>query len=56
MRYLTDGFHLYEVLSRHENYGLTRGTYLTVSDCRSGRVRQMAPIEVALCEAVSDGD
>jgi hypothetical protein len=39
MRYLTDGTHLYEIVSRRivENYGLLRGTigYTIIRDCVS---------------------
>jgi hypothetical protein len=39
MRYLTDGTHLYEVVSRRtvQNFGLLRGTirYVVIRDCVS---------------------
>ena len=52
MTYLTDGVHLYEKISWCPNFGLTGGGWLTVRDCRTGDVRAMCELELALCEPV----
>ena len=53
MNYLTDGVHLYEKIGWCENFGLTGGGWLTVRDCRTGTVRALCQLELALCEPVS---
>lgn len=52
MNYLTDGVHLYETISWCQNFGLAGGGWLTVRDCRTGAVRAMSELEVALCEPI----
>jgi hypothetical protein len=51
--YLTDGVHLYEVRARVENYGLSAGAWLSVADCATGLVRELSPLEAALCHRVA---
>jgi len=53
--YLTDGVHLYERLGWCQNYGLAGGGWLTVRDCRTGAVRRMCQLELALCDPVPTG-
>jgi hypothetical protein len=50
--YLTDGVHLYEKIGWCQNFGLAGGGWLTVRDCRTGAVRAMCELELALCEPV----
>jgi hypothetical protein len=52
MSYLTDRVHLYEAIGWCQNFGLTGGGWLTVRDCRTGDVRAMCELELALCEPV----
>jgi hypothetical protein len=55
MRYLTDGTHLYEIVSRRtvENYGLLRGTigYTIVRECIS---EEMATLDDLTLAALSE--
>ena len=50
--YLTDGVHLYEAIGWRQNFGLKGGGWLSVRDCRTGDVRAMCELELALCEPV----
>ncbi|MGO9905090.1 MAG: hypothetical protein ACLP4R_26375 [Solirubrobacteraceae bacterium] len=52
MGYLTDRVHLYEEIGWCQNFGLTGGGWLTVRDCRTGDVRAMCELELALCQPV----
>lgn len=54
MTYLTDGVHLYEKISWCQNFDLTGGGWLTVRDCRTGNVRAMCQLELALCESIPE--
>ena len=49
---LTDRVHLYEEIGWCDNFGLTGGGWLTVRDCRTGDVRAMCELELALSEPV----
>ena len=53
--YLTDGVHLYERIGWCQNFGLAGGGWLTVRDCRTGAVRTMCELELALCEPIPRG-
>jgi hypothetical protein len=55
MNYLTDGMHLYERVGWCQNFGLAGGGWLTVRDCRTGAVRRMCELELALCDPVPTG-
>ena len=56
MRYLTDGIHLFEVVSRRtvENYGLRRGTisYVIIRDCVSEAVATFDELNLATLSEV----
>ena len=56
MRYLTDGTHLFEVVSRRtvENYGLRRGTisYVIIRDCVSEAVATLDELNLATLSEV----
>jgi hypothetical protein len=52
VNYPTDGVHLYEGLGWCQNFGLTGGGWLTVRDCRTGTIRKLCRLELALCEPV----
>lgn len=51
-RYVTDGFHLYEIEGTIRNYGLTGGWFMTVQNCLTGQIREVGPLELALCRPV----
>ncbi len=56
MRYLTDGTHLYEVVSRRsvQNYGLLRGTirYVVIRDCVSEATATIDDLHLAVLAEV----
>jgi hypothetical protein len=56
MRYLTDGIHLFEVVSRRtvQNYGLRRGTisYVIIRDCVSEAVATLDELNLATLSEV----
>ena len=56
MRYLTDGIHLYEVVTQRtvQNYGLRRGTisYTIIRDCVSEATATFDDLQLAALSAV----
>ncbi len=57
VKYLTDGYHLYEVASQRivQNFGLRRGTigYTIVRDCISGATATLGDLDLAALSNVS---
>jgi hypothetical protein len=56
MRYLTDGTHLYEIVSRRtvQNFGLKRGSirYLVIRDCVSEATATIDDLQLAALSEV----
>jgi hypothetical protein len=56
MRYLTDGTHLYEIVSRRtvQNFGLKRGSirYLIIRDCVSEATATIDDLQLAALSEV----
>jgi hypothetical protein len=56
MRYLTDGVHLYEIVSRRtvQNFGRTRGTigYVIIRDCVSEATATIDELQLAALSEV----